>query len=126
MYCDSYNQYRKKATTEADYFTAKAYNENSTYGYIYKPAHANTSPNSDGYGHYTDYTNYAIQTATASGMYRPNNQYPWLASPSFTRTASVCRVNGGNGYLEYSDTTATFGVRPAVSLPADIQIQLVQ
>lgn len=32
LFCDSYNQARNKQSTDADYFDAKSFNKNNTYG----------------------------------------------------------------------------------------------
>lgn len=119
MFCDSYNQARRKTSTDEDYFDAKAYYENGTYGYRYKPANTYSSPNSEGYGYQTK------NNSIKNGMYRINNRYPWLSSPSAESTNRVCSVNGGNGQLNnYYTTYASYVVCPIVSLPSDIQIQL--
>ena len=115
MFCDSYTQ---ATGTE---FSAKAYSENSTYGYRYKPG---GNANSDGYGTYSDHTNYPL-TTEKGGMYNlGSGKYPWLSSPSSNNTNYVCYVDGYDGYLGNS-TLITLGVRPAVSLPSNIQIQLI-
>ena len=120
MFCDSYTQ--ATGTT----FSARAYSENSTYGYRYKPGHSTASLNSDGYGYYSDYTNYPL-TTEKGGMYNlGSGKYPWLASPSSTNDSYyVCFVHGDYYNLNFLTTYLSLGVRPAVSLPSNIQIQLI-
>ena len=131
MWCDSYNQARGKTSTDANYFDAKAFNKNSTYGYYYKPKNSGATGNyAEGdYGSYTDYSgDNKIQTSTCSGMYSyGTSSYPWLASPSSATGYCVCFVYGYNGSLNYSNagSTSASEVRPAVSLPSNIQIQLI-
>ena len=118
MFCDSYNQARGKTSTDANYFDAKAFNENSTYGYYYMPPRNQNS----GYAYFTDNSgDNKIQTSTCSGMYCYTIM---LASPSSYDAYNVCRVTD-SGSLDYFDTYDTLGVRPVVSLPSSIQIQLI-
>ena len=123
MFCDSYNQ--AKPST-APTFGAKAFNANSTYGYYYIPSGTTDSSYSkvDNGTTYGGWTDYEISTETASGMYRINNTYTWLASPSAYDTINVCLVNGDNGYLDSYDVSNTYAVRPAVFLPSSIPISL--
>ena len=129
MYCDSYNQARGKTSTDANYFDAKAFNKNSTYGYYYKPKNSALTGNyqSNGYTAWTDYSgDNKIQTSTCSGMYSySTSSNPWLASPSPYNSTFVCFVGGNDGYLTGDNMSNTLGVRPAVSLPSNIQIQLI-
>ena len=125
MFCDSYNAARGKTSTDADYFDAKAFNKNSTYGYWYKPNGQTNAQYYEGdYGSYTNYSTYPISTDYGT-MYRiSGSYYQWLSSPSSGGTNLVCAVGGNRGTLNYDNTANTFGVRPAVSLPSSIQIQL--
>ena len=129
MYCDSYNQARGKTSTDANYFDAKAFNLNNTYGYYYMPPNSGATGTyqSNGYAAWTDYSgDNKLQTSTCSGMYSySTSSYPLLSSPSSRGTGIVCGVRGDYGALDYSDTYYTKGVRPAVSLPSSIQIQLI-
>lgn len=117
LFCDSYNQARNKKSTDEDYFDAKAFNQNDTYGYLYKT-------NAEGYGYYTDNSKYAIQNSTCSGIYNySSSAYPWLSSPSAFTSGAGTHVAPSR--LIYYATWFTGGVRPAVSLPSSISIQLV-
>ncbi|MBR2708643.1 MAG: hypothetical protein IKG14_01870 [Clostridia bacterium] len=127
LFCDSYNQARGITDSIAkDYFEAKAFKKNSNYGYLYKPGYENAGTKDGDYGSYTDSASYPIQTSICSGIYRfsnSNSQCPWLSSMSPEAANRVCFVygsalNNGNGAYAY-------GVRPAVSLPTDIEIQLI-
>ena len=126
MFCDSYNQARGIISTSEVYFEAKAFNKNSTYGYWYKPNGMTNEQFYDGdYGNHTNYSSYPLPTNEYGGMYRPgSSQYTWLTSPSAGPTDNVCCVGGNNGRLTAYVTSYNYGVRPAVSLPADVQIQL--
>ena len=86
MYCDSYNQVISNNSTHL--FT-KAYNENNTYGYRYKPSSSNASPNNEGFGFWSTSI---IKSNLKNGLYRINNTYPWLCSPSSRGGGSVCHV----------------------------------
>ena len=127
MFCDSYNQARGKTSTDANYFDAKAFNKNSTYGYLFKPGNSSSGTKEGDYGSYTDYSgDNKIQTSTCSGMYSySTSSYPWLASPSSGNAVSVCIVDGYDGALYGRNAAITNEVRPAVSLPSNIQIQLI-
>ncbi len=93
MFCDSYNQARASTATQ---FSAKAFNQNSTYGYFYKPKNSKATGNyaNGDYGGWTDNSGNQITTSTASGMYRISNTSTWLASPIASSTDGVCRVRG--------------------------------
>ena len=128
MFCDSYNQARGKTSTDAGYFDAKAFNKYNTYGYYYKPKHSDNSGSSaeGDYGLYTDDTNYPLpSTSEYGGIYRPaSGQYQFLASPSSGSATCVCSVDFYWGRLKYNMTDYAYGVRPAVSLPASMILQL--
>ena len=129
MFCDSYNQARGKTSADSGYFDAKAFNLNNTYGYYYMPPNPNTmgTEKSNGYAAWTDYSgDNKIQPSTCSGMYSygTSSYEPWMASPSANRTNCVCSMYGQYGYLCCGYTDSNCGVRPAVSLPSNIQIQL--
>ena len=119
MFCDSYTQ--ATGTT----FSARAYSENSTYGYRFKPGHSDASVNSERYGYYSDNTNYPL-TTEKGGMYNlGSGKFPWLASPASYATNHVCLVSGIVNYLCSTEVKRyAFGVRPAVSLPSTMKIQL--
>ena len=123
MFCDSYNQARGINDTDTDYFEAKVFNKNSTYGYLFKPCHVDAGTKVREYGSYTDDVNYAIRSTQNRGMYILDNKYPWLASPSAYHSAHVCIADGFNSRLGYN-RAVSHGVRPAVYFPSNISIQL--
>ena len=130
MYCDSYNQARNKTSSDADYFSAKAYYENNGYGYRYKPG-GGSNINSDGFGTYSNKNDYeirgicgkmyAIKTSTKSGVWIAS---PAAAKPSAYATGQLAILNGYDGVLTAIGIQNGYGLRPVVSLPSNIQIQL--
>lgn len=123
MFCDSYNQYKGRTSTDAGYFEAKAFSKTAT-GYFYKPKNSGatgTSASGD-YGSYTDMSNYEIQASDASNMYRYTT-YTYLASPSAKDKEYVCCVRSF-GDLNCGSIYDMCSVRPAVFLPSSIKIQL--
>ena len=125
MFCDSYNQARNKTSTDTDYFDAKAFNDRNTYGYYYKPLVSGEIAQKDGYSSYTNYNNYPLETSNYKELYRlVSNKYTWLASPSSFGNERMCLIDGLHGDLGHEKATDLYGVRPAVSLPASITIQL--
>ena len=78
MFCASYNA---KIQPESE-FSAKAYTEeNGSVGYRYKPTLVNQYTTEEGYGNWTDGTNYPLSTG-ANNMYNTDSRKStWLASP---------------------------------------------
>ena len=116
MFCASYNA-RIRPEVE---FSAKAYSENSTTGYRFKPA---VAANEDGYG-YDSNISYPISTEYG-GMYtHGSSDFPNLSSPSSKADYLTCIVHGYQIYLGWGMVSNPLHVRPIVSLPSDYEIQL--
>ncbi|MBR3324561.1 MAG: hypothetical protein IKG14_00735 [Clostridia bacterium] len=121
LFCDSYNQIRGKTKADEDYFEAKAFGSN-IYGYLYKPLNPSASIQKDGYSYVTNGTNYPI----SGDIYGTHGgRYKWISSPSFYAYDNVCIKYDAGKSLTRNPTSANLTVRPAVSLPPDIQIQLI-
>ena len=120
MFCKSYNA---RILNGTDTLKAKAYNQNSTYGYRYKPGNSegDANTNSDGFGHYTT----SILSQDASNMYHPGSQkWVWLASPSCYLATYVTFINSTGSSVCRKSTQSTNWLRPLVSLPSTFDIKL--
>ena len=128
MYFDSYNEARGVTSDKRGYFEAKAFSKNSTYGYYFKPKYMNSTGNDavGDFGKQTDLANYQIKTSVCGGMYRNSTTIKqWLSSPNASNTNSVVYIEvESNGFLTGVGTANRFAVRPLISLPANVEIQL--
>ena len=122
MYCDSCNQARKKTSTDVDFFEAKAFNVNGTYGYIFKPSSENAYNKIGDYGTPID-NKYALTINQNNGIY--NNSNSWITSPGSGDRNQVAISGSGRLLSTGYYTWGPYMLRPLVFLPSNIQIDLV-
>ena len=129
MYCDAYNKARKVNSSSPGFFNAKAFNNNGFYGYRYKPGNGNSTwpVDEDGYGYWTDQINYPILTSEFNSMFiLSGSNSQWLSSPATERDYNLAVVYASSKHLSGYNYMASSGynVRPMVSLPYSMEIQL--
>ena len=140
MFCDSYNQIRGKKETDKDFYRAKAFYENETYGYRFQPGKGNNDKplNSEGYGYWSEKNisdigdkMYIYEDIVT--MYNSEKQIDeeihkqteiWLASPSAKDGYYLCISRSDGKCLDNAITTFPGDLRPAISLSTNIKLRL--